>query len=415
MTFARAQSEADPMPEANQTVQETASMLRVGNSHPADREINREMDEKLAAATGQDAELWKMDMEKLRESAQTDQRQDMSKQARERLRQENDIFIRSLPHYPDGTPAPEHMTLDQRRAFEQRQAQSQAADEEYLRLHPEEKAAPEQQQQAQPQNQAPATFPDGTTYRVTQNQDGTMQVEYITGEKFSGSPLEVTQKIANAHIQTKRWAQQQRAAARAQAQPQPTGDNQIQPTVQPEQQYGSIIDWVADGFAKKVGYTGADEMIADQTHRGEVTQELENHLIMSNFMSRCPDFPNTDEAATAMESVMDRLGWRMGNVDQMEAAHQLAVKNGLYQPLSQQAQLAAQGVTLAHNRPVAPPPPPPGNTVNFQTGNTDPWSMPTDELRKQILSGQQSGVIPRLEAGSTMIPAKAGPSRWGGY
>ncbi len=65
------------------------------------------------------------------------------------------------------------------------------------------------------------TFPDGQVVHVNQNPDGTLHVEYATGKRFDGDPLTVAQNIGQAHVNTKKWARQQRAQT-----PQPQQEQQ---------------------------------------------------------------------------------------------------------------------------------------------------------------------------------------------
>jgi len=277
-----------------------------------------------------------------------------------------------------------------------------------------------QQPQPQPQPQQPApqgrpeVFPDGESVHVTQNADGTLHVEYATGERFDGDALTVTQQIGKAHVNTKIWARQQRE--RAQQQPQ-NGNGNVDPLipasqVQYDQQYDSPILEAGqtaipdESFAQLnqmatlLGYSDANEMVSDQltlrAKTDQIAQELaaerenrENHETAAVFLAQNPDFPNNEQSINALDQIIARnnLDWSPEN---MAMAHTYAVKNGLYQPLSLEAQQQAAGLAVQATRPTPPPMIRSGNPESgFRTA--DVHSMPLVELRRLAIQQELEG------------------------
>ncbi len=80
-----------------------------------------------------------------------------------------------------------------------------------------------------------------------------------------------------------------------------------------------------------------------------------------------PEYPNTDQANNALETIINRNGWEW-TADTMAAAHALAVQNRVYQPLSQQEIAAANGYAPKVRRP-APRPIPRSSAADSQARN----------------------------------------------
>ncbi len=265
--------------------------------------------------------------------------------------------------------------------------------------------------ETQPSPQArPETFPDGQSVHVTQNADGTLHVEYATGERFDGDPLAVAQEIGRAHVNTKRWAQTQRAQAPQQ---------QVQPivpasAVQYDENGAPVIDMgqtaVTDptfaqltSIAQALGYNDPNELVADQIElrnrtdrlQQELTHDREerhNYEVAARFIGEHPEFPNSPEAIAALGQVIEanNLDWLPGN---MALAHAAAVRDGLYRPLSDEEIRASMGMDVQVARPT-PPPMIRGNSPessSWQSGANDPQTMPLDQLRKLAIRQQLEG------------------------
>ena len=414
MTFVRTAQEPDPTISTNQQLADMASMLNTNSNHPADAAIRKEQGQ-----SPEDAATLRQARTSL-DQAQTRGVDD--KNALELVKQAEalDSAIFAAAARSGLAPTEWNISTELLRAKAKTNQQldktARAMGQPGIDLYDGEAGlAPPSLGQPQPQTQQPTaqqhpdTFPDGSTVHIKQNRDGTIQAKLVTGEIFKGDPITVTRQLGEAQVNTKRWGQSQRAAATQAQSEQPTisnGNGSQALVAQPAQQqeYVNIADWAAEqaaeSFAKKAGYSNAAEMIADQTHRGQVVEEMETQLIMTNFLSRCQDFPCTDEAAAKLEGVVQRMGWDMGNVDHLAAAHAWALRTGLYQPAVEPTPIT---------RPAAPPPPPSGGTVNADprhaVNGVDPYQMPLDELRKAALGG---GADP---AYTTMIPAQRGPAR----
>jgi hypothetical protein len=79
-------------------------------------------------------------------------------------------------------------------------------------------------------------------------------------------------------------------------------------------------------------------------------EEQENHRIASDFLTRCPDYPNTPEAEQALTVTIGKMGWQY-TPETMAAAHAYAVHQGFYRPLTQDQQWAAMGIEQTQSRP----------------------------------------------------------------
>jgi hypothetical protein len=240
------------------------------------------------------------------------------------------------------------------------------------------------QQQAQPQAKH-ETFPDGQAVHVSQNQDGTMTVEYATGERFTGDPLTVTQKIGQAHVNTKLWARQQRAQ-----QPQQMTEPQLnqepqQQIISPEPtQQSTIADYWAEqqaaALAKQFGFGSKEELLQwgeNVNQKMAAVSQYEDERLASEFLSRCQDFPSTPEASEAIANIVQNNGWQW-NADSLQAAHLLAVKNHMYEPISPE-----------QPQPARIAPPPMLRTSNPELASNqanDPWNMSMQDLRKAAIA-----------------------------
>jgi hypothetical protein len=253
--------------------------------------------------------------------------------------------------------------------------------------------------ETQPQQQQhPETFPDGSLYQLNNLADGQIEVKLITGERFIGDPLTVTANIAEANVHTKRWAQQQRAQGQ-QVQQQQVQPSPQQPTTGNEVPQNTFGEWAADQQAQALGFANHNELVEwgiqtrqDLDQMKAVKEEWTNHQIASDFLSRCPDYPNTPEAEGAIVRVVEHLGLDY-NPDTLAAAHAYAVRNGMYQPLTVEQQRAAMGIEHPQTRQ-APPPMLQGRAPDSQQQHdNNGWTMPMAELRKaaiaQELGGQQ--------------------------
>ena len=224
--------------------------------------------------------------------------------------------------------------------------------------------------------------------------DGTFDAKLVTGETFRGFKAnenrDAIRKIAESKVNTRRHYEnlvQQQQPANGQ-QPKP----QAQPAVN---ESPSLTDWFLDETAKRFGYQNSAEFIADQNaryHREQQNNQLLEHFknqnIVSEFFSLHPEYPNTDQANNAIETIINRNGWEW-TPDTMAAAHALAVQNRAYQPLSQQEIALANGYAPEAHRPVPPPIPRSGSPDN-NAPPFDLWTEPLDQQRKRILNAQRA-------------------------
>ena len=201
--------------------------------------------------------------------------------------------------------------------------------------------------------------------------DGKVTMKLATGETFPDLPnqnRDALRKLGESKVNTRRHyenlAQQQQPANGQQAQPQsqPEAQQANTPAVN-ENQNQSLTDWFLDETAKRFGYQNGAEMVADQNARYQrdqqnsaVLEQVKNQMTVQEFLANHPEYPNTDQANNALETIINRNGWEW-TPDSMAAAHSLAVQKGVYQPLSQHEIAVANGYAPPAHRPAPPPSP----------------------------------------------------------
>jgi len=201
-------------------------------------------------------------------------------------------------------------------------------------------------------------------------------------------------KLGESKVNTRRHYESLLAA-----QQQPANGQQLQPQAQPADgaanENQSLTDWFLDETAKRFGYQNGAEMVADQNARyqrerqnNEVLEQYKNQTIVSQFFMEHPEYPNTDQANNALETIINRNGWEW-TPDSMAAAHALAVQHRVYQPLSQQEIALANGYAPEVHRP-APPPIPRSGSPDNNAPAFDLWTEPLDQQRKPILAAQRA-------------------------
>lgn len=140
-------------------------------------------------------------------------------------------------------------------------------------------------------------------------------------------------------------------------------------------------------------------MVQDQIAPRQKTEELERRLkereerdfileTSSNFLAANPDFPNTDQSIAALEQIINHNRWEW-TPENMQAAHAVAVRQGLYQPISVAEQKAnwEQGLRESNKRPT-PPPMLPSGSPDASTAGRSLWEIPMPELRALAIQEQ---------------------------
>ena len=199
-------------------------------------------------------------------------------------------------------------------------------------------------QQSQPPENKPETFPDGQLYQLTNNPDGTIEMKLATGERFVGNPVEVAQKIAESKVHTTRWA---RDIKRQSETPQTAGNGSTPVTNEAVPSFG---EWAADEQARALGFSDRNELLqwgnkVNQTisRTDEFIEQQKLRATTADFMGRCPDFPGTAQAITALSAMIVKNGWDT-TPDIIEAAHAHLVRTRVYAPLTPAEQQATSGV-----------------------------------------------------------------------
>ena len=219
------------------------------------------------------------------------------------------------------------------------------------------------------------------------NPDGTFDAKLVTGETFRGFKAQenrdAIRKLAESKVNTRRHyenlAQQQ----------QPANVQHTDPGLTANQPFDSQA-YLREETAHAFGFRDAEEMISDYGFMREQAEKYKILELSSSFHSRNQDFPNTDQAVEALEAVCRANNWDMENIDNLSNAHAVAVRHGLYQPLSQEQIRASVAGPEPSHRP-APPPMIKSNAPDNTPVVTDVYKIPLDQLRKQILAGQTGG------------------------
>ena len=230
---------------------------------------------------------------------------------------------------------------------------------------------------------------------VKQLDGGKLEVKLETGETFTGDPLEVANKMAEAHVNTKRWGQNwhTKYEEAAQAINQPIQQPAPQPAADPNE--AQLQKYLLDQTARALGYSSADEYRADLQKVKQTTEIVQNQAVASTFLQSCPDFPNTDEAIKGLGDKMTQLGADFTPLN-MIAAHTMCVRENRYKALtpdevnSQWANEMAASSRQGGGQPT-PPPMLGGSSPDARAPETTLWNEPLDKMRARILSEQRAG------------------------
>ena len=141
---------------------------------------------------------------------------------------------------------------------------------------------------------------------------------------------------------------------------QPANGQHTDPGLTANQPFDSQA-YLREETARAFGFKDAEEMISDYGFMREQAEKYRILELSSSFHSRNQDFPNTDQAVEALEAVCRANNWDMENIDHLSNAHAVAVRHGLYQPLSQEQIRASVAGPEPVRRPTPPPIPPRGS------------------------------------------------------
>lgn len=226
-------------------------------------------------------------------------------------------------------------------------------------------------------------------------ENGKISAKLETGEIFEGDPLEVTTKLAEAQVNTKKWGQGFKAEVETLKAAQST--QQQNPTAQPpvDANEAQLQQYLLTQVGKGLGYNSADEFKADLTKVKGTTQKVNEQLVVTEFLALNQDFPNTAAASDALAKKIDEMHWDF-SPQAMTAAHALLVReHGQdatkgYAPLTpQQINESWANQMSAASRTQAPPMLRGGNPEQTNQ-QPDPYAMPLADLRKQAIAQELS-------------------------
>jgi hypothetical protein len=266
----------------------------------------------------------------------------------------------------------------------------------------------EQEQRSQDLQNIASTSPnapDPQSNEATLNDlgNGQFALAYPTGEVFRGTMQQIQAEVIKAGIETKRWGRslnaevkQLRAQLAALQNGQAPG-NPIPETPQPTwEQMGQLPDesakWMAENFAKGLGYSNGNELIQDfQGLKSKVQQQdallsqYKDEREVMRFHAAHPEFPATNQASDVLVKLVDGNNLDF-TAENLELAHGLAIQKGFYRALTPEEVAVASGQLPANQGSRVPPTPPTGNAPGGNE-NLNPWSMAKDEIAKRVLEG----------------------------
>lgn len=242
---------------------------------------------------------------------------------------------------------------------------------------------------------------------ITKLPDGNIEVKYDTGEVFTGDPMQVTQKLADAREERARSLRETRQEFdqyRTQHPETIATPSAPEPTAEQKQlrQY-LTTEVAADLGLKPEELRALPSLLARQQ---QAISEWQRSQAVLNFQNKHPEFPNTDEANDAVieraqkDFQVDIDALSIANPEQaaavLGAAHLACVNEGVYKPLSSE-QINA---TWANNMQAAsrgtPPPMIRGGSPDANQQGFNPWdtkNVKLDDLRaaaiRQELEGRQ--------------------------
>lgn len=231
------------------------------------------------------------------------------------------------------------------------------------------------------------------TNKIEKRPDGQIDVELETGERFSGDPLEVTTKMAEAHVSTKKWGAEWKQ--KAEAPPAATTPNAT-PQSPADANEAQLQSYLLTQTAKALGYGSADEYKADLAKVKGTVSEVSKSNALQQFFTQHPEFPGTPEANDAIGKIFDEKGWNEMTADNLHFAHLEAIhrhgkdpKQG-YEPLSSEAVNSAWANQMSAANRQAAPPMLRGNNPELSGTNQDAWTMPLADLRKAAIQQELS-------------------------
>ena len=249
----------------------------------------------------------------------------------------------------------------------------------------------EQRAIASPDRNQRQVNPNEPLASLVDQPDGSFNLVLQTGETFKGfkgaENREAVRRLGESKVQTRRHYE---ALAQQLPQPQlqPANGQQSDPGMNENQAFDSQA-YLREETAKALGFKDAEEMISDYRFMREQAEKYRILELSSSFHSRNQDFPNTDKAVEALEAVCRANNWDMENIDNLSNAHAVAVRHGLYEPLSQKQIRASVAGPEPSYRPTPPPMVRSGNPDMSQP-TEDLHTMPLDQLRKRILNAQRA-------------------------
>ena len=217
---------------------------------------------------------------------------------------------------------------------------------------------------------------------VTKHPDGKLTIKYSTGEVFEGTTEELLDKVSKSNVETKRYAQQLKAEKEAAAKTATVPVTPVTPT-EDEQ----VAAAVAEYLAKDLGTTreGLKEQLTNMQREAEVSQFNRES---QKFLALHPEFPNDEKAAKTLTDTLEELGLSL-SARNLSVAHADCVARKVYTPLTAEqvaainAQQRGQASTVAAGNP--PPNPPAGGAVRTDTGNTNPYAMSMEDLKRAAM------------------------------
>lgn len=212
---------------------------------------------------------------------------------------------------------------------------------------------------------------------------GQFEVKYLTGETFKGTASEILAKQGQAHVSTKLWAKTE--IEKAKQPPPPPTPAPVSPFASPEEE--ATAKYVADLFAKQMGYDNADQLKQAQGRIQQNTEQFAGQNLSIQFAAAAPEFNATPQNNEKLLDTVETLGFTpmllSGDINQqlnaLRAAHAFALQNKIYEP---------KPTTAPTPTPQIPPPPVPSTSpADLSTVPDDlrvDVNMSKEEIQKRI-------------------------------
>lgn len=219
-------------------------------------------------------------------------------------------------------------------------------------------------------------------------ENGKISAKLETGEVFEGDALEVTTKLAEAQVNTKRWGQGFRDELDTLKKTPPSVT-----TPPPDPNEAQLRSYLLNEFGKGLGYESGEQLKADLGKLKGSTEEMSKNMALQSFFTMHPEFPGTESANAEIGKIFDAHGWKDVTAENLHLAHLEATylhtkdPNRGYEPLTE-AQVSETWAANMAKSNRTPPPMLRSGSPDANPNQQDPWNMPINDLRNMAIRQQ---------------------------